>query len=153
MKVYTGFGYYKPTKTAIIEICLPVPATLPADEYEFTVKNISTTSYNGLVVFVKKKTDNLLSLSGYTLNHVNITVSLAAISTYSGTNGTAEGFNLSESMVLIVHHEANKLVYDDICGQLFQNLNTIATTGVITLTAPLTAAGPSKTGYGTIKKT
>ncbi len=152
MKVYSGFGYFKSDKTAIIEICLPTPSSLPNDDYELDFVNVSTSSYNGLAVFVKKTVDNGTDLSGYTLNHHAKQINLTTVPLYSGSSGTAHSFDFSKNFVLIVHHEANPDVYQDVSKQLFQNLNTIATTGVISVTASVNAAGPVKNGFGTIKK-
>lgn len=153
MKVYTGFGYFKPDKTATIEVCLPAEVNLPGDNYEYEYVNISNTSYDALVVYVKKDTDNGADLTGTTLNHESKTIHLKNdVAVYSGANGTAQGFNYGKNIILIVHHEANPAAYNDVSKQLFDNLDNIAKTGVITINSSNTTNGPSKSGLGTVKK-
>lgn len=153
MKIYSGSGQFNATaKTATIQICLPEPVNPLTDKYLYQYKNISTTSYNGLVVFVKKISDSGADLSGYTLNHEGLSLNLDTVSPHSGDSGTASEFIYTKNFVLLIHHEANTGEYDIVAKQLFQNLNTIANTGMFTLTASATSAGPKKTGTGTLIK-
>ncbi|MXN90203.1 hypothetical protein GR160_03105 [Flavobacterium sp. Sd200] len=153
MKVYTGFGYFNPDKkTATVEVCLP-PASPATNGYKYEYVNISNGTYDALVVFVKKETDNGADLSGINLNYESRAIDLKnGVTTYSGDNGTAQAFTYTKNIILIIHHEANTAVYNDVSKQLFGNLNTIATTGTITIIPSNTADGPVNTGVGTVKK-
>lgn len=153
MKVYSGFGSFNATsKIAVLEICLPELVNPTAEKYLYQYKNVSTSAYNGLVVFVKKTNDNGAGLSGFTLNHERVTINLDTVTEHSGTTGNASEFVYSKNFILIVHHEANTGEYNAVAKQLFDNLNTIATTGTILLNSSSVAAGPKKTGTGAIVK-
>jgi hypothetical protein len=151
MKVYTGSGTFTDDKTATLEICLPQSVTSPNDDYVFEYVNVSTANNNGLVVFVRRNVDSGADLSGESLHKETQQVTLNTVAPCSGTAGTASDFDYSKDMLLMVHHESDATNYSDVSMYLFQNLDTIFTTGTVSLTAT-NYSGPSKTGFGTLKK-
>lgn len=153
MKVYSGFGYFNEVaRTAKVEISLPQPVNPPTDGYKYECKNISNTSYNALLVFIKKNTDSGAPLALASLNYEAVDVNLDAVPLFTDTGLTATAFNYTRNFILITCHEANPAVYQAIAKQLFLDLSTIAGTASITLTAPAAASGPAKTGTGALKK-
>jgi len=152
MKVYSGFGYFKPDKTAVIEISLPLPVNNPNDTYKYEFVNISTTTYNGLLVFIKKTVDTGTVLSPCSINYESVPVSLDIVPVFTASGLTAQAFDYSKNFVLITYHEANQAVYPAISKQLFQTLNNIVATGNIVISIPAGASGPGKEGSGGVKK-
>jgi len=153
MKVYSGFGYFNDVaKTATIEISLPVAVNPPGDSYKYKCINISNTSHNALLVFIKKTTDAGSVLTPTSLNYETLEVNLDTAPLFSDTGLTATPFNYSNNFILLTCHEANTNVYPLIAKQFFQNLNIIANTAVVTLTPPAAATGPCRTGTGGLKK-
>jgi len=153
MKVYSGFGYFNGTaRTAKVEISLPLPVSLPADGYKYECKNISNASYNALLIFIKKNTDSGTALASASLNYEQIDVNLDAVPLFTDTGITASAFNYANNFILLTFHEANPAVYQAIAKLIFLDLNTIATSASLTVTAPAAATGPSKSGLGALKK-
>jgi len=153
MKVYSGFGYFNNiAKTASVEISLPAAVNLPADSYKYQCLNISNTNYNALLIFIKKTSDSGSVLSAASLNYENVQVNLDTTPLFSDAGLVASAYNYNNNFILITCHEANTSVYHLIAKQFFQNLNVIASTAVISLSAPAAATGPTKTGVGGLKK-
>jgi len=153
MKVYSGFGYFNNiAKTATVEICLPSGVNLPADSYKYQCVNISNTTYNALLIFIKKTSDTGSILPPFSLNYETVEVNLDTTPLFTDIGLTATTFNYNNNFILITCHEANVSVYQAIAKQFFQNLNTIANTATLSLTAPAAATGPTRTGIGGLKK-
>jgi len=152
MNVYSGSGSFQPDKTATVEICLPAPVILPADTYKYQFINVSNTANNALVIFIKKTTDSGADLVATSSNFETVPINLNTVPLFTGSGLTASAFDYSENIFLITYHEANPAAYSNIAKQLFQNLNTIVATGIITLATPSIALGPGKYSSGGIKK-
>ena len=153
MKVYSAFGYFKPDKTSTLEICLPVPVSTPSDLYKYEFVNISNSTTDGLLIFVKKNVDLGSSFVPCCLDYQTVPLDLSSVPLFTDTGMLATNFTFSKNIAIIVHHEANTSIYNSVGKQFFQSLNTIIATGAISLTANSIASGPSKTGTGAIKKT
>jgi hypothetical protein len=152
MNVYSGFGKYEADKTALVDICLPQPVNLPGDGYKYQFFNISNVSNNALVIFLKKNNDSGATLPATSLNYEAVTLNLDTVTLFEDAGIEASLFDYSKNIYLITYHEANPAAYPALAKQLFQNLNTIVATGIITLAAPSIASGPGKSGSGGIKK-
>ena len=156
MKVYSGFGYFSPTKkTALYEISLPAVVNSPGDNYNYTFVNISTSTNNGLLIFVKKTSDTGADLSGYRLNHEAVPVDLNAVPLFSdaATNLNAINFVYNKNFAVITVHECNTAFYQSMSKQVYLSLDSIVTNGIVTLstTFSASASGPAKSGLGTLK--
>ena len=152
MNVYSGSGSFQPDKTASIEICLPAPVNLPGDAYKYECINVSNTTNNALVIFIRKTVDTGANLAATSSNLETVMVNLDTVSLFADVGLAASAFDYSENIFLITYHEANPAAYSNIAKQLFQNLNTIVATGIITLATPSIALGPGKYSSGGIKK-
>ena len=157
MKVYSGFGYFSPTKkTALYEISLPAVVNSPGDNYNYTFVNISTSTNNGLLIFVKRTSDAGTDLSGYKLNHEAVPVDLKDVPLFAetATNLHAADFVYSKNFAVITYHECNAALHQSISKQLFLSLDSIVNNGVIAVTTAATTvvSGPGKHGLGTLKQ-
>lgn len=153
MNTYSGFGTFTfAGKVATFQISLPLPANTD-DAYQYTYCNISNNGINGLVINLKKVVDNGAILPNTLLNYQTLSITLTGVTAYNDGTNIAEPFNYNKNFVVIVFHDANTLIYNDNNLTLFNDLVNIAAMPIasVTTTYPM-ASGPTKRGFGALKK-
>jgi len=153
MNTYSGFGTFTfAGKVATFQISLPLP-TGTDDAYQYTYCNITNNGINGLVINMKKVVDNGATLPNTLLNYQTLSIPLANVTPYNDGTNVADGFNFNKNFVVIVFHDANTTIYNESNLNLFNNLSSIAAMSVASVTASYaTGSGPSKHGFGALKK-
>jgi len=154
MNTYSGFGTFNATtKLATYQIALPLPGSNPNNAYIYQCINISNGGINGVVINMKKVVDSGAILPNTLLNYQTITIELDKLDAYDDGTYAATQFNYAKNFVVIAFHDANPLIYGESNLNLFTNLTTIAASAVASITTTYgTASGPTKTGFGALKK-
>ena len=153
MNTYSGFGTFTfAGKIATFQISLPLP-TGTNDAYQYTYCNISNNDINGLIINMKRVVDNGSALPNTLLNYQTLSIPLTGVTAYNDGTNIAEPFNYNKNFVVIVFHDANTSIYNSNNLTLFNNLANIAAMPVASVTTVNPAAmGPTKTGFGALKK-